>query len=582
MARQRTCASHKIALARYVQTCCNKPILVLTLNFMNPINPTSTTITNFDLPSVHILLDEIKVALKDAEIHLSEFHDDEEQVALLLDSATVIEQLASIFHLINFKGADKLATAIAECLKKLHDDGDNTNTALVMDISEGIMVLDRYVEFVLLKELLEPALLVAVINKLRAHTGAQALSADALSEGSSISITNPKRHYTALNDLNVNSKNLIAAYRAGLGVVLAHQGGALTSEEQSKIEAMSAACATIAEQSDTLFWQAAKIATEHLALPVSNDKKRVLIYVEQQLQHYLPVEDRRFADLVSLAVNYDQSFLASAVQKYGLGKMDSSEQSAMQRFLFGPNREITDTVNSLIQEEISTIKEHVDNFARGDNNINAVTIPQISAQILHLGQTMQLLGLDEASRALQTASQTVKEWQTPTPEDFDKLLGELMVAENAAIFLAKSHTPGAVRLPLHNRSISLHQLDTAYALLTQESRANISNIIAAIEAYLADANKDSLHLQNVPEILEQTAGAATFLRLPKTAKMLSKLAENLQARLDNKVLDDTLFADIADIIVAADYQLEGQEQNRPVSTSALLVGQHSLSRLLAA
>ena len=143
MARQRTCASHKIALARYVQTCCNKPILVLTLNFMNPINPTSTTITNFDLPSVHILLDEIKVALKDAEIHLSEFHDDEEQVALLLDSATVIEQLASIFHLINFKGADKLATAIAECLKKLHDDGDNTNTALVMDISEGIMVLDR-------------------------------------------------------------------------------------------------------------------------------------------------------------------------------------------------------------------------------------------------------------------------------------------------------------------------------------------------------------------------------------------------------------------------------------------------------
>ena len=64
--------------------------------------------------------------------------------------------------------------------------------------------------------------------------------------------------------------------------------------------------------------------------------------------------------------------------------------------------------------------------------------------------------------------------------------------------------------------------------------------------------------------------------------MLSKLAENLQARLDNKVLDDTLFADIADIIVAADYQLEGQEQNRPVSTSALLVGQHSLSRLLAA
>lgn len=539
-------------------------------------------ITNFDLPSLHILLDEINVALKDAEIHLSEFHDDEEQVALLMDSATVIGQLANIFALINFRGADKLAYAIAACLKKLHDDGDNSQSELVMDISEGIMLLDRYVEFVLLKEVLEPALLTPIINKLRTHTNDEPITLDKLGVGNSISITNPKEHYEPLSALGLDTQALVDAYRLGLSAVLSYTDDS-TDEHGQKIAGLKDACATIASHSNTLFWQAAKSATADLTLPLSNDKKRVLIYVEQQLQHYLPVADRRFADLVSFAIDQDAQFLAQATQKYGLGQVDDQQKKAMQRFLFGPNRDITDTLNHLIQQEITTIKENVDAFARGSQDINAVTLPQIAQQIANLGQTMTLLGLDEASTALQKASQTVGQWQTPTPSDFDDLLGELLVAENAAIFLAKSHTPGVVRLPLHNRTISLHQLDTAYDLLKKESRANLANVIAATENYLSDPNKEIAHLQNIPEMLEQVAGALVFLELPNTAAMLSRLGRHLSSSINQKTpLSEEHFANIADVIVAADYQLEGREQNRPVSKNALLVGQHSLSRLLAA
>lgn len=539
-------------------------------------------ITNFDLPSLHILLDEINVALKDAEIHLSEFHDDEEQVALLLDSATVIDQLASIFRLINFKGADQLANACAACLKKLHDDGDNSQSELIMDISEGIMLLDRYVEFVLLKEILEPALLTPIINKLRKHTNQDSVAGDELSLGSSVSITNPKQHYEALGSLGLDTQALVDAYRLGLSVVLSHNDTP-SADDQQKIVGLQQACARIAERSDTLFWQAAKSATANLTLPLSNDKKRVLIYVEQQLHHYLPVADRRFADLVSFAIDQDHAFLTQAATKYGLGHTDDQQKNAMQRFLFGPNRDITDTLNHLIQQEITAIKENVDAFARGSQDINAVTLPQIAKQIKSLGQAMVLLGLDEASHALDTASQTVTSWQTPTPEDLDTLLGELLVAENAAIFLAKSHTPGVVRLPLHNRNISLHQLDTAYDLLKKESRASLANVIAATESYLGDDNRELAHLQNIPDMLEQVAGALVFLELPNTAAMLSRLGEHLTRLLEQQTpLNERQFADIADVIVAADYQLEGREQNRPVSKNALLAGQHSLSRLLAA
>lgn len=551
------------------------------MNKSNTATPLSAT--NFDLPSLHILLAEIETALTDAENHLSEFYDDEEQVSLLMDSATVIEQLSSIFALIELNGASDLSLAIAKTLKKLHASGDNSDTALVMDISEGIMLLDRYVEFVLLKEVVEPSLLLPIINKLRAHIGETALTTNEVSSLSSISITNPEAHYQSVASLGMNPTQLITAYRAGLGV-------ALTSNEQiddnqiARLTGMHTACKTIAERSDTLFWQSAAILTENLAqqLPLSNAKKRVLIYIEQQFQDYLPIHDRRFADLVGFACEYNKDFANIARQKYALGKLSESEYGQMQRFLFGPNREITDTLNLLIQNEISSIKEKVDGFSRGDTSLNALTTTEIGAHIKDLASTMHLLGLNEASDALIATAQKVKGWTSPSPEEFDALLSDLMIAENASIFMAKTHTPGAVKLPLHNRTISLHQLDTAYSTLIKESRTNIVLLNQAIADYLADDNKDVTPLQNTPETLQQVAGSCNFLGLPDSAKMLGTLAKFMENHLakGGEKLPSEVLANIADVIVAADYYLESQEENRPVSKQAVLIGQHSLSRVL--
>lgn len=553
---------------------------------MNQSTAQKNSTTNFDLPSLHILMEEIDVALKDAEVHLSEFHDDEEQASLLMDSAVVIEQLASVFELINFKGSSKLASMIAKTLKKLHDSGDNTDTVLIMDISEGIMMLDRYIEFVLLKEVLVPDLLIEIINKLATHLGEPAVTVDELAWGNSVSIINPAAHYQTIDSLALDKKSLLATYRAGLLVALTKKNRHLTANEIQKLEAMGNVCQDIASKSDTLFWQAAHVVTHNLAqkLPLSVNKKRTLIYLEQQFSNYLPLSDRRFANLVGLACTNSSNFFEVARKRYGLGQYDENTKAQMHKFLLGPNREITDTLNLLIQSEINTIKEKVDTLVRGDNTLNAVSNTDIAEQILNLSATMYMLELNEASSALRRAAEDVKVWQNPMPDDFDKLLSELMVAENASIFLAKSHTPGAVKLPLHNQSTSLHQLDTAHTLLINESRANISNVTSAIDNYLADTNKDLLHLQNIPEMLEQVAGALKFLGLNKSAKMTQRLSRYINTTIteQNQKPSEALLADIADVVVAADYELEGQEQNRPVDKQAVLIGQHSLSRILAA
>ncbi len=544
--------------------------------------------TNFNLPSLHLLHDEILVILKDTENHLSEFNDNPEQAPLLLDSIDVLAQLACIFELISLKGGQLLSCAISDSLQKLYDNGDNNDTALIMDLSEAIMTLDRYIEFVLLTKSIEPTLLLPIINKLNAHTQKEALDAHyfAAFNSNSIIIANPEQNFQALSTLNLDSDLLITAYRSGLSVALTHQEGRLSADMQQKLTAMSTACALIAGHSNRLFWQAAHAAVTDIQaiLPLTLSQKQTLIYVEQQFNHYLPIMDVQFANLVSFACQRDHATAQTLCEQYKNNRLDTTQYEQMKRFLFGPNRAVTNTVNDLIQGQINTIKEKVDDYTRGSSlNPAKMQASQIAASLVELSSTLRMLKLSTAADALKVAAVAVEGWQAPASDDFDHLLLALMSAENAVITMAKIHTPGAVKLPLNNHNISLHQLDTAYDTLIQESRTAIASAEQALTDYLADASRDMLNIQNIPEMIRQVAGAVRFLQLPISGNMLGQLANHLQQRVlsEHSISDETL-AYVADVLMSVDYRLEGFENNRPISKQSLDIAQQSLSKLLAA
>ncbi|MCH1781941.1 hypothetical protein [Psychrobacter glaciei] len=546
------------------------------------------SVTDFNLPSLHLLHDEIIVTLKDTEIHLSEFNDDNSQSPLLLDSITVLKQLSCIFELISLVGAEVLNTAIVNGLQRLYNSGDNNDTALIMDLSEAIMTLDRYVEFVLLTESVEPTLLLPIINKLNAHGQLAPIEADyfATFGSSSVIIANPEKNFQPLHELNLDSELLTYAYRSGLGIALLNQDGVVSQDAQQNLDAMSAACALIAAHSNSLFWQAATAAVTDLAtiLPLNLSQKHTLIYLEQQFQSYLPIMDTRFADLVSFACQRDNEAAKLLREQYAANQLEGPQREQMKRFLFGPNRALTDTLNAIIQTQINTIKEDVDSYARGDSlNPADMQTAQIIEQLTVLGSALRLLGLSNAAISLNAAADAVSKWRIPSPEDFDYLLLALMHAENATIAMAEMHTPGAIYLPLNNPHISLHQLNTAYDTLIQESRTAIASAEQAINDYLSEPERDMLNIQNIPEMLRQVAGAVRFLQLLTPASMLSQLANYIQQRIESgNRIDDSTLAYIADVIMAVDHHLDGFEHNRPVSKQALNVGQRSLSQLLAA
>ncbi|MGP5359856.1 hypothetical protein ACTXL1_03445 [Psychrobacter celer] len=546
------------------------------------------SVTDFNLPSLHLLHDEIVVTLKDTETHLSEFNDDNTQAPLLLDSIIVLKQLSGIFKLISLVGAEALNTAIVNGLQRLYDNGDNNDVNLIMDLSEAIMTLDRYVEFVLLTESVEPTLLLPVINKLNAHGQHAPITADYFSAfgSSSVIIASPEKNFQPLHELGLNNELLTDAYRSGLGVALLNQDGTVSADAQQKLNAMSAACALIASKTSSLFWQAAAAATADIAaiLPLTLSQKHTLIYLEQQFQSYLPVMDTRFADLVSFACQRDNKAAQHLREQYAQNRLEEPQLEQMRRFLFGPNRALTDTLNTMIQTQINTIKEEVDSYARGDSvNSAEMQTAKIIEELATLGSALRLLGLSSAADSLRAAAEEVGRWQAPSPEDFDRLLLALMHAENATIAMAAMHTPGAIYLPLNNPHISLHQLNTANDTLIQESRTAIANAEQAINDYLAEPERDMLNIQNIPEMMRQVAGAVRFLQLPTSASMLSQLANYIEQRIESgRRIEDGTLACIADVIMAVDHHLDGFEHNRPVSKQALDVGQQSLSQLLAA
>ncbi|MCG8147305.1 hypothetical protein H9W84_04075 [Moraxella sp. PS-22] len=557
-------------------------------------NSQKLTATNFDLPSLHLLRPEIAVTLHDAEMHLSEFNDDSSQAPLLLDSVDTLAQLAKVLQLIQLEEGYELANSLSAGLQKLYDERDQANrdkagNDMIMDVSEGIMTLARYIEFVLLKETIEPSLLLPIINQLHSDLNQPALQLSDLTghKNSSIAIANPEQNYQPLTSLGIDPKKLVEAYRAGLSVALTAQSNQLSPKERDKLKAMQAACEMVSKRTDSLFWHAADAAVSDLAgvLPLSNLQKRALIFVEQQFNDYLPVNDSRFADLVQFASSRDSQLALQVQHKFSANTLNETQLTAMRRFLFGPDCEATSTLNHIIQQEIDLIKSASDSYARQVNLNSSTDEIDSMAQRLHdLSNVFKTLNLNEVSAALNQQTGKVKTWTQPTPNDFDELLGTLMMAENAAINLAKSHTPGAVILPVYNQTISLHQIETAHNTLVQESRTAIATIETALNNYLNDADKDILHITPVPDMMRAISGACLFLNLPRQSQLLKRAATVLQNLIEQSDcrLSEYQLASIADIVMSADYYLESLETNKPAGNHAMYVGYRSLQHMLVA
>lgn len=544
---------------------------------------------HFDVASLHLVKPEIDLSLAQVESVLSVFVDDDQNTGGLADAAETMAQIHGILRLLNLFGASELSGAMAQSIKEIADNPSNTREERLAAIGEGLMVLHRYLEFVLLRETLLPHLLLPITNTLNQMAGLPLLR-----EGYFLTphldiaqITPTGATADALNQPEQQPliQLLTRMYRQGLNAVLA---GHPNPDHYRLMQraGFEMACLATGGASE-LYWLATQSALEQLELcrPLTASRQRVLTAIERQFAHpTAPPSLENLTDVLALGTCRDHATAEALRIKLNLQEQIATDHTSsdLARFLFGPNGEVIHTVNALVHTEISQIKHQIDGVVRGEAPEEGSI--SISERMQTLASIFDMLNLGDAAIQLRQQVSIESTWIKGDNQDsLNALMDVLMAAENAMTILDKSYTSGAVMLPLNNMMISLYQLDEARATLVTESRSAIGMAMRALQSYI-DNEHDALHLANVPVMLESVSGAMLFLEAPRGSQILLKTAHYMQHRFtpDRVAASGEEMDRLADTFMCIDYYLESIEVNKPAGERPFSIGESSLAVLQAA
>jgi hypothetical protein len=118
-------------------------------------------------------------------------------------------------------------------------------------------------------------------------------------------------------------------------------------------------------------------------------------------------------------------------------------------------------------------------------------------------------------------------------EDFiDRLLTLITYAENALLLTARKHTIAGALLPVGNVKISQAKVEDAFEHLIEEARSSIITAISGLNSFSKNPSQ-SVHLANVPTILESLYGATLFLLNHQASAALHRLHQILVRKIQN-------------------------------------------------
>lgn len=550
---------------------------------------TQDTAHRFDAASLYLVKPEIDTSLHQVESALSTFVDDEHNTAGLMDAADAMLQIYGILRLLELHGASHLSGAMGRLLRDIAETPSQTREDRLSAIGEGLMTLSRYLEFVLLRDIPLPHLLLPITNTLNQLAGIPplreghfllpALQEVQLPAASGTPSTLSADEKTALTGF------LAKMYRSGLAAVLTHQA---TARHYTLMQRASAEMSTLAAGSDNeLFWQAAASAVDQLVdcRPLTNGRKRVLAAIERRFAHPETTTSMdELSDVLALGSCRDHDQATQLRERLNINHLIITDQTSneMSRYLFGPDGEVIHTVSALVHDEIAGIKGYIDTIARGEPLEGGYAL--ISERMQTLAYTLSMLNLDTASHELSAHATMLGTWtEAPDQDRLNSLMDTLLGSENAMTLLDKSYTPGTVKLPLNNMRISLHQLDAACDMLISESRGTLSLAMRSLLSFI-ESEGDMLHMENVPVMLESVSGAMQFLDAPRGRDILKNTASYISSNFGPEHESPSMerLERLADAITCIDYYLESLEVKKPAGERPFNIGERSLVELGAA
>jgi hypothetical protein len=546
-----------------------------------------------DVTALNLIKFEVDMSLAQIEGALSTFVEDNENNGPLAESVEQMELVYGALRLIDIHGAAELAEVLFALLRQVNELQEKTPDAYYSALGSGMVVLGRYLEYVQIKAVNLPQLLIPSINEARSVLGLKPLG-----EGYFLDVPD-------LPDNNIGeplaidhaqaialAKRIRLMYQIGTINLLKDQAQPVHFRLMRR--ALERATQLCTGKPLALLWWVGEAALEAFSqgVELTAERKQLLAQIEQQLK--LLVQPQGINQPVEMSV------LANSLAVVGLGETGAKVQDVQRAFdlsnscisqtqlklqsntMFGPGGSVIKTVANAIKEDITHIKEILDVIARGargdDEEENSYE--SVAASILKASQTLIMLGLNDVATSLRQQSAIVGKWtEIPSEAALNLLFDVLLQADNAVATLDKEMSPGAQTV-VNNTRISLHQLDEARVMLVQETRNGLALIKRSVLSYIETNGEDPMHLSNVPTTLQSASGGLEFLGVPRGAMVLRTAVSFVEVwAVSKKMPAMSIIENFADVIACVDYFLESLEINKPVSESVFEIAEAALAEL---
>ncbi len=539
-----------------------------------------------DLSSLNLVKAEVDGSLLQVQSHLESFVEEGRQEDL--DAAYHgLTLVWGAMHLVGLQVADTLLEHARELVRRLPENGDDmARNADLTALGYAIMVLSRYIEYVQIKHVAWPQLLLPAVQQLCTRRQLPPPRDGELLPAMPLVV-----HTVSVPRLDAAVKakalaQLCQVYRSGL---IAWLGGADLGHlhwMRRALQRLQALLTTGEEQAVRRLLEGV-IAAVQQGIAVNAPRKHFLMQIErwltrlQQGSALLLSEDRRAIALYLIALaEPGEEFLQDLQKDYDLSRECLSERRMTEEFdlMCGPGHSVIRTVSSVLAEELAQLKDHLDMLSRGV--FAAGEGGSLQDQIRRLAQTLKMLGLEEVSVRTQSWIDRVAHWGEPPPAaELLALVDMIVDVEDAMSRLLKEVTPG-LNLEQGESAISPHQLDEARAMLVAESRSGLSLAKRAITSFM-EASYDRMHLTNVPSTLNSVAGGMAFLGIRRAEAVLQQSAAYIEYRLlrEETVPEMTAMELLADAISSIDYYLESLEAHKPIGEAVLQLAENSVAEL---
>ena len=543
--------------------------------------------------SLTFLKEAIDTTLTEAENQLEAFSDDHSRQDELQHCAQAFQQLRGICQVVELPAAALMSEEMALAARELQE---KVSEARIQALSNAIVLLARYFDYVQLKNRTLPALLIGGINELR-RSGGKGLIQESHFFSADLSRQRapeaPQRELS-VSELSDLSRRLRHMYQVGLLGVLRGQGNAtslkLMARALVRLDRAAGQCGL-----SRFLWVAQAVLTAMYCdqMAITPARKALLSQYDRQLKKLVYDGDQAVTEeaplllikeslfIVSLSAE-DSGTIGDVKQAFGL-KAEVSD-TVLQRelaLMTGASGSVIRSVATAMRDEIADLKESLDLASQGVADTN---YQSVAASLNRLGSTLDMINKDDESRAIKQRAREVSKWapdQNVEGEAFHGLVDDLLIVENVVAGLERSISPeDDVHRTANNTNISLYQLDDARMTVVGECRAGLALAKRSISSFM-DSNWDAMHLSNLPGTFASIAGGLMFLELDRAKAVTEACHKYISNRLlsGDQVPTRENMETLADALTGVDYYLESMEEQKPIGDGVLEVAEESMNAL---